>query len=177
MVSAAAEPWLEFGACAGALILLLFVAGAILAPRQNPWIGMLWMGASALLLAITSYILLLRLDELRRSVLLCPECGWSLAPYALGGWLTGLIALALACASCAFGLQAAWRRRQWILTTTLLAGLLAPPLAVVSLANGFAQSLIPSERYLSPLIAAQSLLVLACSVYLRATDRPASVTG
>jgi hypothetical protein len=37
--------------------------------------------------------------------------------------------------------------------------------------NGLTQPLIPSERYLSPLIVAQALLVIAYGVYLRMVNR------
>jgi hypothetical protein len=55
--------------------------------------------------------------------------------------------------------------------TLLLAGLLVPPLAVASFVNGLAQPLIPSERYLSPFIVVQALLVIACGIYVRMADR------
>jgi hypothetical protein len=115
MVSAAAEPWLELGACVGALALLFAVVGAILAPQRTPWAGLLWLGVSALLLALTSYALLAQLDTLRLNVRRCLVCGLSLAPYALGGWGAGLVGLTLACAGCAVGLQVARRQRQWVL--------------------------------------------------------------
>jgi hypothetical protein len=105
------------------------------------------------------------------SVRPCLGCGWSLAPYALGGWFTGLVALALACAGCAVGLQVAWRQRRWVLAPLLLIALLIPPLAVMSFVNGLAQPLIPSERSLSPLIVAQALLVIAYGFYLWTVNR------
>jgi hypothetical protein len=172
MVSAAVEPWLELGACVGALALLLAGAGAILAPHRAPWVTVLWLGVSALILALTSYALLTRLDALSLNVRRCLGCGLSLAPYALGGWGAGLAALTLGCAGCAVGLQAVQRQRRWIPATLLLVGLLVPSLVVVSFVNGLAQPLIPSERYLSPLIIAQALLVIACGLYLRVVSAP-----
>jgi hypothetical protein len=159
MVSGAAEPWLALVACLGVLFLVLAVAGAFLAPGENPWMAMLGLGVSALLLAATSYGLLLQLDALRLTARRCLVCGGELTPYAFGGWFFGVIALLFACVGCAVGVQAARHAHRWLLTVLLAVGLLLPPLVVCSFVTDLSQPTIPSERFLALMVAIQAALL------------------